>query len=325
MSSVPGKPSTTSPPTSPTSASSRANWPRRSASSAATSPPTPAPSPTTGNATAPARPSPPRSSNPRSTMSSANAWSKSSRCAGAPAARTYYCRSAPASSTTPSPTTTDAGTPTSPTQPIKSTWPRNLPRFVPLSQFGVSADRRQRGAQFVGGVGDELPDPGFRCLPGGQRARDVAEHLVQRGTDLADLGARVGVAFRDPDSQPDLAAVQGQGADPPGDAGHPIQRCQGTPDDPHHHGDSGQQRDPGDGGHDQPQLDQGIVDRSQRQPVEHRRTVTDVGDHPVVTHTGNRHRRRPAIGGHRGQRGIRRRGGRRPGGLLRDPFADQRG
>ena len=60
---------------------------------------------------------------------------KNSRCAGAPEARTSYCRSAPASSTTPSPTTTGAGTPTSPTQPIKSTWPRSLPRFVPLSDY----------------------------------------------------------------------------------------------------------------------------------------------------------------------------------------------
>ena len=56
--SVPGKPLTTSPPTSPTSVSSRASWPGRSASSAATSPPTPPPSPTTGNADSPAKPSP---------------------------------------------------------------------------------------------------------------------------------------------------------------------------------------------------------------------------------------------------------------------------
>ena len=60
---------------------------------------------------------------------------KSSRCDGAPAARTYYSRSAPGSSTTPSPTTTtDAGTPASPT-PTSRTRPRSLPRFVPLSVF----------------------------------------------------------------------------------------------------------------------------------------------------------------------------------------------
>ena len=56
-SSVPGRPSTTSPPTLPTpmQASSRASWPRRSASSEATSPRTPPPYPTTGSATAPTR------------------------------------------------------------------------------------------------------------------------------------------------------------------------------------------------------------------------------------------------------------------------------
>ena len=59
-----------------------------------------------------------------------------------PAARTYCSRSPPGSSTTPSPTTTGAGTPTSPTQPIKSTWPRNLPRFVPLSPIGACSPPR---------------------------------------------------------------------------------------------------------------------------------------------------------------------------------------
>ena len=98
-----------------------------------TSPRTSRPSPTTGSATAPARSSPPRSWNPRSTRSSANAWSRNNRCAGAPEAHTYYCRSAPGYSTTPSPTTTDAGTPTSPTPPTGKTRPRSLPRFVPLS------------------------------------------------------------------------------------------------------------------------------------------------------------------------------------------------
>jgi hypothetical protein len=58
---------------------------------------------------------------------------RSSRCAGVPAARTCYCRSAPAFSTTPSPTTTDAGTPASPT-PTGRTRPHILPRFVPLSR-----------------------------------------------------------------------------------------------------------------------------------------------------------------------------------------------
>ena len=38
-------------------------------------------------------------------------WSKSSRCAGTPSVLICSCKSAPGSSTTPSPTTTGAGTP----------------------------------------------------------------------------------------------------------------------------------------------------------------------------------------------------------------------
>ena len=74
----------------------------------------------------PTRSSPPRSWNPRSTRSSANAWSRSSSCAGVPEARIYCSRSAPRYSTTPSPTTTDAGTPTSPTPPT-GTSPKESP------------------------------------------------------------------------------------------------------------------------------------------------------------------------------------------------------
>src|SRR5664279_3084005 len=117
--------------------SSWTSSPRRSASSAATSQPTPPVSRTTVNAGSPARPSPPRSWNPQSTRSTANAWSKSSRCDGPPVARTCYSRSAPGSSTAPSPTTTDAGTPASPTPRTGRTRPDSLPRFVPLSRRGA--------------------------------------------------------------------------------------------------------------------------------------------------------------------------------------------
>ena len=65
-------------------------------------------------------------------------------------------------------------------------------------QLGVAADRGQRGAQLVAGVGDELAYPGLAGLPGGSAADDVAEHPVERGADLADLGARVGVGVRHP-------------------------------------------------------------------------------------------------------------------------------
>ena len=59
-----------------------------------------------------------------------------------------------------------------------------------LRQFGIAADRRQWGAQFVAGVGDELPHPGLAGVPRGQCARDAVEHPVQRRAELADLGVR---------------------------------------------------------------------------------------------------------------------------------------
>ena len=92
-----------------------------------------------------------------------------------------------------------------------------------LRQFGVAADRRQRGAQFVAGVGDELAHPGLAGVPRGQRAGDVVEHPVQRGAELADLGVRAGrVDLDDRRRQPHLAAVQLQVGHLPGGGGNPL-------------------------------------------------------------------------------------------------------
>jgi hypothetical protein len=117
---------------------------------------------TTGSAGLPARPPPPRSSNPRSTRSSASAWSRNSRCGGAPAARTCYCRFAPGSQRHPRrrlPTLVPRLHPT----PTGRTRPHNLPRFVPLSmaapptstktslQQALSARARERGPELAGG------------------------------------------------------------------------------------------------------------------------------------------------------------------------------
>ena len=57
-------------------------------------------------------------------------------------------------------------------------------------QLGVAADRGQRRAQLVAGVGDELAHLRLGLVPGGERLPDVAEQLVERRADLADLGAR---------------------------------------------------------------------------------------------------------------------------------------
>ena len=69
------------------------------------------------------------------------------------------------------------------------------------------------------------------CWRAVQRRVDVAQHPVERGADLADLGARVGLGVRDPLVEGDLAAVQGEFGDPGGGGGHPAQRAQGDPDE----------------------------------------------------------------------------------------------
>ena len=80
-----------------------------------------------------------------------------------------------------------------------------------LCQFGISADRRERRAQFVTCIGDELPHPGLAGVPGGQRAGDAVEHPVQRGAELPDLGVRARrIHLDDRRGQPDLAAVEFQ-------------------------------------------------------------------------------------------------------------------
>ena len=100
---------------------------------------------------------------------------------------------------------------------------------ITLRQFGIAADRRQRGAQFVAGVGDELPDPALAGLPGRQCGGDVVEHPVERQAEPADLGVGVGVG--NPHRQPHLAPVQRKLRDGAGGGDHPVQRRQRAADD----------------------------------------------------------------------------------------------
>ena len=65
-------------------------------------------------------------------------------------------------------------------------------------QLGVPADRGQRRAQLVAGVGDELAHPHLALVPRRQRGADVVEQPVEGGADLPDLGAGVGVGRRAP-------------------------------------------------------------------------------------------------------------------------------
>ena len=57
-------------------------------------------------------------------------------------------------------------------------------------ELGVAADRGDRRAQLVGGVGHEPPEPRLRRRPLGERVLDPGHHRVQRNAQLGGLGAR---------------------------------------------------------------------------------------------------------------------------------------
>ena len=91
-----------------------------------------------------------------------------------------------------------------------------------LRQFGIAANRRERRAQFVAGVGDELPNPHLAGVPRRQRSGDAVEHPVQRGAELADLGVRTRrIDLDDRRGQPNLAAVELEIGHLPGGSGNP--------------------------------------------------------------------------------------------------------
>ena len=58
-------------------------------------------------------------------------------------------------------------------------------------ELGVAADRRERGAEFVGGVGDEAAHLLLALLASRERGCHVPEHAVERGAEPPDLGALV--------------------------------------------------------------------------------------------------------------------------------------
>ena len=106
------------------------------------------------------------------------------------------------------------------------------------AQLGVPVDGRQRRAQLVGGVGDELPHLLLAAVPLVEGVLDVLEHRVQRGADLADLGALVGERVGHPDRRTDLAAGQRQRRDLVRGRRHLAQRPQ-LPADEEGAGDHG--------------------------------------------------------------------------------------
>ena len=167
-----------------------------------------------------------------------------------------------------------------------------------LRQFGVAADRRQRGAQFVAGVGDELPHPRLAGLPGRQRAGDAVEHAVQRGAELADLGVRAGgIDLDDRRRKPHLTAVELEVGHLPGSGGNRCQRRELAPDDHDARRRRGDERDDADDAEDHQHPQQGVVDIGGRQADDDRllRAAGVVAHHPVAAQTVEVDRRRIAI------------------------------
>ena len=92
-----------------------------------------------------------------------------------------------------------------------------------LVELGVGAQRGQRGAQLVAGVGEEPVGGLLAGLALGNEVLDPAEHPVERATQPADLGT--GVLRADP-----LGQVTG--SDLVGLPGHGLDRAQAAPHDP---------------------------------------------------------------------------------------------
>ena len=67
-----------------------------------------------------------------------------------------------------------------------------LARGAHAEQLGVAADRGQRRAQLVRGVGDEAPQAILAGLALAEGPLEAVEHRVERDAEAADLGPRVG-------------------------------------------------------------------------------------------------------------------------------------
>ena len=142
-------------------------------------------------------------------------------------------------------------------------------------ELGVAADRGQRRAQLVRGVGEELAQAVLARLARGERPLEAVEHRVERDAEAADLGARVGR----------LDAVRQVAAgDRAGRVAHAVEREQpDAHDDPGGGGE--QQEDAADHERlDGEQAAQGLVDVAHRDRDDRRgrRERIALGEHAVV-------------------------------------------
>ena len=94
---------------------------------------------------------------------------------------------------------------------------------LPSDEFGVPADRGQRGAQLVGGVGHELAHLRLAVLTRRQSVVDVPQQSVERRTDLPDLSGGGQILAGDALVDADLSARQRLGGDALGRGGDPLQ------------------------------------------------------------------------------------------------------
>ena len=124
-----------------------------------------------------------------------------------------------------------------------------------LVELGVGAQRRQRGAQLVAGVGEEPAGGLLAGLALGDEVLDAGQHPVQRGPEPADLGPGVGGA--DPLGEipgRDLVGLTRHGLDGPQAAAH----------DPGHATGGEQPRGRRADEEDQLELPDGLVDVAER-------------------------------------------------------------
>ena len=132
-------------------------------------------------------------------------------------------------------------------------------------------------------VGHELSDPRLAVLAGAQGVRDVLEHVVERRTDLADLGPRVGILLGHAFGQRHLAAVEGELGHPRGRRGDPSQRPQAPADDGGGHEGGEDETEQGDQGHDPGEPQDGVVHPGHGQAGDHQVARPGLrGEQPVL-------------------------------------------
>ena len=153
-----------------------------------------------------------------------------------------------------------------------------LARRAHAEQLRVAADRDQRRAQLVRGVGDEAPQPLLARLARGERVLEPVEHAVQREPEAADLGALVGRL----DAVREVAA-----GDRGGGVAHAVQREQADAhDDQREAADQHQHDDDHDALDQQQPLERLVGGRHRDRGDGDRAVARGRGEHAVVADRG---------------------------------------